>query len=78
MKDNFCQFSIRIYVVGTHIRGDSNEYPQHRFLWRNKQNYPLINYNVLIKIPSLSVLKLGLHSLLVRRHLLDSATLFKF
>ena len=23
-------------------RGDSNEYPQHIFLWRNKQNYPLI------------------------------------
>ena len=23
-------------------RGDSNEYPQHMFLWRNKQNYPLI------------------------------------
>ena len=22
-------------------RGDSNEYPQHRFLWRNKQNYLL-------------------------------------
>ena len=23
-------------------RGDSNEYPQHMFLWRNKQNYLLI------------------------------------
>ena len=23
-------------------RGDSNEYPQHMFLWRNKQTYPLI------------------------------------
>ena len=23
-------------------RGDSNEYPQHMFLWRNKQNYPII------------------------------------
>ena len=22
-------------------RGDSNEYPQHVFLWRNKQNYPI-------------------------------------
>ena len=21
---------------------DSNEYPQHTFIWRNKQNYPLI------------------------------------
>ena len=27
--------------------GDSNEYPQHMFLWRNKQKYP--------QIPSLSV-----------------------
>ena len=24
------------------IQGDSNEYLQHMFLWRNKQNYPLI------------------------------------
>ena len=23
-------------------RGDSNEYPQHMFLWRTKENYPLI------------------------------------
>ena len=23
-------------------RGDSNEYPQHMFLWKNKQNYPLL------------------------------------
>ena len=23
-------------------QGDSNEYPQHTFLWRNKQNYPQI------------------------------------
>ena len=30
--------------MSTHniCRGDSNEYPQHMFLWRNKQNYPLI------------------------------------
>ena len=28
-----------LYVT---YRGDSNEYPQHMFLWRNKQNYPLI------------------------------------
>ena len=32
--------------------GDSNEYLQHMFLWRNKQNYPLINYH---QIPTLSV-----------------------
>ena len=23
-------------------QGDSNEYPQQMFLWRNKQTYPLI------------------------------------
>ena len=23
-------------------QGDSNEYQRHMFLWRNKQNYPLI------------------------------------
>ena len=28
-------------------QGDSNEHPQHRFLWKNKQNYPLI----IIKYP---------------------------
>ena len=39
-------------------QGDSNEHPQDRILWRNKQNYPLI----IIKhhqIPILSVLKLS-------------------
>ena len=34
---------------------DSNEYPQHMFLWRNKQKYPLIITKI---IPSLSVWKL--------------------
>ena len=34
-------FSIKTCVVGIR-QGDSNEYPQHSFLWRNKQNYPLI------------------------------------
>ena len=29
------------------LASDSNEYPQHMFLWRNKQNYPLI----IIKYP---------------------------
>ena len=26
----------------TYVWGDFNEYPQHMFLWRNKQNYLLI------------------------------------
>ena len=36
------------YSLESSRRGDSNEYSQHIFLWRNKQNYPL----VLIKYPS--------------------------
>ena len=40
LKDSFCQFSIKTYVMGA--RGDSNEHPQHMFLWRNNQKYPLI------------------------------------
>ena len=32
IKDNFHQSSIN--------RGDSNEYPQHMFLWRKMENYP--------------------------------------
>ena len=31
-------------VVGKSLespqQGDSNEYPQHMFLWRNNENYP--------------------------------------
>ena len=46
MKDNFCQFSIKNICCGYSLespwRGNSNEYPQHLFLWRNKQSYPLI------------------------------------
>ena len=34
----FCQFSIKTDVVGAHQNclegGDSDEHPQHRFLWR--------------------------------------------
>ena len=30
------------YSLESPRRGDSNEYPQHMFLWSNKQNYPLI------------------------------------
>ena len=30
------------YSLESPQRGDSNEYPQHTFLWRNKQIYPLI------------------------------------
>ena len=33
------RYNIRFYGES---RGDSNEYLQHMFLWRNKQNYPLI------------------------------------
>ena len=44
-KDNFCQFSIEICCrrsLESPHPGNSNEYPQLTFLWRNKQNYPLI------------------------------------
>ena len=30
------------YSLASPQRGDSNEYSQHMFLWRNKQNYPSI------------------------------------
>ena len=30
------------YSLESPQRGNSNEYPQHMFLWRNTQNYPLI------------------------------------
>ena len=36
-KDICCGFSLE-----SSRRGDSNEQPKHMFLWRNKQNYPLI------------------------------------
>ena len=35
-------------------RGDSNEYPQHMFLWRNKQNYPLIITKYLLTCSTVS------------------------
>ena len=46
LKDNFRQFSFKnmLWVL---IRIASNEHPQHMFLWRNKQNDPLI----IIKFP---------------------------
>ena len=31
-----------LWVLIRIVRGDSNEYPQHMFLWRNKKKYPLI------------------------------------
>ena len=31
-----------VYSLESPRRADSNEYPQHMFLWRNKENYPLI------------------------------------
>ena len=34
----FCGYSLESPRRG----GDSNDYPQHIFLWRNKQNYPSI------------------------------------
>ena len=30
------------YSLESPRQGDSNELPQYMFLWRNKQNYPLI------------------------------------
>ena len=36
------------YSLESPRRGDSNGYPQHMLVWRNKQNYPLI----IIKYPS--------------------------
>ena len=39
--DDFRYFSIKTFVVGTRL-GDFNEYPQHMFLWRTIENYPLI------------------------------------
>ena len=39
-------------------RGDSNEHPQHRFLWRNKQNYHLI----IVKYHQIRTLSLLLNS----------------
>ena len=40
-------------------QGDSNEYTQHMFLWRNKQNYPLITtkYPLPAKTPNPSANK---------------------
>ena len=39
-------------VVGIHqnCRGDSNEYPQHKVLWRTEENYPLIIFKCLTKL----------------------------
>ena len=39
MKDDFRQ---SLYSLESPQRGDSNGYPQHMFLRRSKQNYPLI------------------------------------
>ena len=38
---------VLIRIASTPRRGDSNEYPQHMFLWRNKENYP----SIIIKYP---------------------------
>ena len=34
----FFLFLHKTYVVGTHCRGASNEYPQHMFSCKNKKN----------------------------------------
>ena len=42
-KNVCCEFSLELPRRGdSNGQGDSNEYPQHTFLWRNKQNYPLM------------------------------------
>ena len=38
------------YSLGASCRGASNEYPQHMFLWRTRENYPII----IIKYSSLT------------------------
>ena len=40
-RDNFAYFSIKTYA------GDSNEYPQHMFLWRTDENY----FSIIIRYP---------------------------
>ena len=45
-KIDFCQVFIKTSVMGTHenclAKAILKQYPQHRFLWRNKQNYSII------------------------------------
>ena len=41
-KINFNKNMCYGYSLESPRRGDSNEYPQHMFLWRNNDNYPLI------------------------------------
>ena len=43
------------YSLESHRQGVFNEYPQHMFLWRNKQNYPLIITNGADAQPDLSL-----------------------
>ena len=31
-NENYSQLSIKTYIVGTHQRSDSNEYPKHVFM----------------------------------------------
>ena len=48
-KDNFLQFSIKNICCGYSLelppQGDSNEYPQHMFLWRNMKIIPKLSQN---------------------------------
>ena len=38
-KNIYCGYSLELPRQG---QGDSNEYPQHMFLWRTDENYPSI------------------------------------
>ena len=41
IRDNFCKFCIKIYVVTLHLNRP-DEVSQHMVSMRNKKNYPLI------------------------------------
>ena len=41
--DNFCRFLIKPILW---VPGNSNEHPQHRFLCRNKPNYPFNHHQI--------------------------------
>ena len=42
-------------------RGTSNEYPQHMFLWRTGENYPIIITKYSLTIPFVLIFFLFLH-----------------
>ena len=57
-------------------RGDSNEYPQHKFLWRTEENYPSIIIIFCVR-DKYHLLPLNLVSRLGRDVTSDSLTLLK-